>query len=144
MPAIPFLLIGQSHDKETYVLVHHLPHKTIPVAVSLGDIERVARSDFEARCRELILTSLDAFATRSKTEPSAYDRLSDGEEKAFYRAHRFADATLRGMAIEFAPNHFEKGDLVGCEPELRLRLERNADNSAFVQALETAFSRCSA
>lgn len=142
MPAIPFILIGRSHDKQTYVLVHHLPHKTMPVAVSLGEIERISCSDFEAHCREIILSSLDAFAMRSKTGPSAYDQLTDREVTAFHRTHRFVDATLRGSVVDFAPNHFEKGDLVGCEPALRLKLERIADNSSFMQTLETAFSRC--
>jgi hypothetical protein len=142
MPAIPFLLIGQSQDKQHYVLVHHLPDKEMPVSVSIGEIERLPRSDFEGRCRELIIGSLDAYATRSKTEMSAYDRFSDRELKVFYRAHRFVDATLRGTAVEFAPNHLEKGDLVGCEPNLYLRVERTEDNGAFFKALGVAFERC--
>ena len=56
-----------------------------------GEIDRIKREAFEPRCRELIVASLDAFSGRSKTQPSAFDRLSDKTEKAFCSAKRFSN-----------------------------------------------------
>ena len=142
MAAIPFLLLGKSLDGQEYVLVHHAPSRNMPVAVSIGEIDRIKREAFEPRCRELIVASLDAFSGRSKTQPSAFDRLSDKTEKAFYRANRFISATLREAAVELAPFHVKDGDLIGCEPHLRLQVNRDEPNEAFIRVIETAFARC--